>query len=65
MITKLEIDARLLAEAKQIGGYRTNNAVVVAALREYVRRRQEKVVELFGTIDFDPKYDYKKQRSRR
>jgi hypothetical protein len=36
------------------------------ALREYIqRRRQAKVVELFGTIDFEASYDYKKQRRRR
>jgi hypothetical protein len=37
-----------------------------AALRNYVRlRKQRKIVALFGTIAFDPKYDYKKQRNRR
>jgi hypothetical protein len=36
------------------------------ALREYIaRRRQAKVTSLFGTVDYDPKYDYKKQRRRR
>ena len=28
-------------------------------------RRQARIVDLFGTIDYDPKYDYKKQRRRR
>jgi len=36
---------------------------VTEALQEYIQRRQQaKIVDLFGTIDFDPKYDYKKQR---
>jgi len=37
----------------------------IEALLKYVRRRkQAKIVELFGTVEFDPKYDYKKQRRR-
>ena len=36
------------------------------ALRNYLRKRKQmKIVALFGRIDFDPKYDYKKQRNRR
>jgi hypothetical protein len=39
--------------------------VVEAALREYVqRRKQMKILELFGTIDFDEDYDYKQQRQK-
>ncbi len=35
------------------------------ALREYIQRRQQaKVVDLFGQIEFDKAYDYKKQRRR-
>ena len=45
---------------------RTKKDAVTAALREYIdRRRQAQVTRLFGTIDFDPRYDYKKQRRRR
>jgi hypothetical protein len=36
---------------------------VNAALEEYIRRRKQlEVIKLFGTIDFDPDYDYKKNR---
>jgi hypothetical protein len=39
---------------------------VTEALEEYIQhRKQAKILELFGSVDFDPKYDYKKQRSRR
>ena len=32
---------------------------------EYIRRRRQKqLVELFGKVDFDPRYDYKRQRRR-
>lgn len=66
MPTNLAIDDDLLLEAQQMGGHRTKKETVNEALREYIeRRRQAKVVELFGTIDFDPSYDYKKQRKRK
>ena len=28
------------------------------------RRKQARIADLFGTIDYDPKYDHKKQRRR-
>ena len=35
------------------------------ALQEYIaRRRQASILDLFGKIEFDPRYDYKKQRQR-
>jgi hypothetical protein len=35
------------------------------ALEEYIqRRRQAKINDLFGTIEFESAYDYKKQRRR-
>ena len=65
MATNLAIDDQLLDEALRIGGRRTKKDTVNEALTEYIRRRKQgKVVELFGTIDFDPAYDYKKQRRR-
>jgi len=65
MATNLAIDERLLEEAQKIGGQRTKRATVNEALQEYVqRRKQAKIVELFGTVEFDPQYDYKKQRRK-
>ena len=65
MATNLAIDEKLLEEALKAGGHRTKKATVTEALEEYVaRRRQAKVLALFGKIDFDPKYDYKKARQR-
>lgn len=66
MATNLAIDDHLLEEAQKIGGQRTKKATVTEALEEYIqRRKQAAIVSLFGTIDFDPKYDYKKQRRRK
>jgi Arc/MetJ family transcription regulator len=66
MPTNLAIDDRLLEEAQRVGGHRTKKATVTEALNEYIqRRKQRRIVELFGTIDVDPKYDHKAQRRRR
>lgn len=66
MPTNLAIDDRLLDEALRVGGHRTKKDTVTEALREYIRhRRQLKVIDLFGSVEFDPDYDYKKQRRRR
>ena len=63
MATNLEIDNELIQEALRLGSHRTKRAVVEEALMEYVQRRKQlKVVELFGTIEYDENYDYKKQR---
>jgi len=63
--TNLAIDDRLIDEARRIGKKATKKAVVTEALQEYIqRRRQLQVLELFGTIDIDPAYDYKAQRQR-
>lgn len=65
MATNLAIDDRLLTEAQKIGGHRTKKATVTQALEEFIQhRKQVKILELFGTVEFDPKYDYKKQRRK-
>ena len=65
MATNLAIDDRLLEEARSIGGHRTKKATVTEALHEYIqRRKQTKIIDLFDTVEFDPKYDYKKQRRK-
>jgi len=65
MATNLAIDDGLLSEAQKIGGLGTKKATVTQALHEFIqRRKQTKIVDLFDTVEFDPKYDYKKQRRR-
>jgi Arc/MetJ family transcription regulator len=64
--TNLEIDVRLLANALQIGGHKTKKATVNEALAEYIRHRQQReIVKLFGTVEFDPAFDYKAERRKR
>lgn len=63
MATNLAIDEHLLEQALRAGGHRTKKATVNEALAEYIRRRQQLgVLALFGKVDVDPRYDYKKQR---
>ena len=63
MPTNLAIDDRLIEEARRSGGHKTKKEAVTAALDEYIRRRkQQRILDLFGSIDFDPKYDYKAAR---
>ncbi|MCX5862287.1 MAG: type II toxin-antitoxin system VapB family antitoxin [Deltaproteobacteria bacterium] len=65
MATNLAIDDKLIIEAQEIGGARTKKAAVTEALKEYIqRRKQVQIISLFGKVDYDPDYDYKKTRSR-
>jgi Arc/MetJ family transcription regulator len=66
MATNLAIDDRLLKEALAIGGHKTKKETVNEALREYIQRRKQlEILKLFGKVDFDPTYDYKRQRRRK
>lgn len=66
MATNLAIDPELLEHAQRVGGERTKKATVTHALEEYIaRREQAKIVELFGTLEWDPTFDYKEARRRR
>ncbi len=66
MITNLEIDEKLLKQALALSDSLTENQLISEALREYIQRRQQqKVLDLFGTIDYEEDYDYKQQRQVR
>jgi Arc/MetJ family transcription regulator len=66
MPTNLAIDDRLIAEAQRLGRHRTKKETVNAALNEYVqRRKQQRINFLFGTIEYDDNYDYKRERRKR
>lgn len=65
MATNLAIDETLLDKALELGGFRTKKDTVNAALEEFIRRRKaEDVIDLFGKIEYEIDYDYKKMRSR-
>ena len=65
MATNLAIDDRLIEQAVKLSGHKTKKAAVTEALREYIhRRKQARILKLFGKIDIDSKYDYKRDRRR-
>jgi hypothetical protein len=63
MATNVALDEDLLDQARAVGGHKTEKEAVTVALEEYIaRRKQLEILELFGTIDVDPAYDYKAER---
>jgi Arc/MetJ family transcription regulator len=65
MATNLALDDDLIVEAQKIGHHKSKREAVMVALKEYIaHKKQQKIIELFGTIDFNSDYDYKKARSR-
>lgn len=65
MATNLAIDDNLLNKALKIGGKKTKKDTVNEALKEFiVRREQQKVLDLFGTVEYFDDYEPKKARRR-
>jgi len=66
MHTNIDIDETLLKEALELAHCKTKREAVNMALSEFVRwRKQQRIIELFGTVDFDPEFDYKAARRAR
>lgn len=65
MLTNIDIDEELIAQAMQVSGARTKREVVDRALREMVARaKRPRLRDIFGTAtdetfwpDYDPKAD--------
>jgi Arc/MetJ family transcription regulator len=65
MATNLALDDKLIEEARRAGKHETKKDAVTAALAEYVKRRKQvRILDAFGTFEFDPAYDYKAERGR-
>jgi hypothetical protein len=65
MATNLSIDPILIERARRLSGERTKKAAVTKALKELIaRRRQKRLLELMGKLEWDPSYDYKAERNR-
>ena len=63
MATNLAIDNQLLKEALLVSGLKTKKDTVNIALKEFInRRKQQEILELFGKLNPDQDYDYKKGR---
>ena len=65
MATNLQIDDKLIQTAVKLGKHKTKKAAVTKALIDYINHlKQEKILSMFGSVDYDPEYDYKQQRGR-
>jgi hypothetical protein len=65
MATNLAIDPELLQKAFEVSGLKTKKDTVNLALKELINRhKQAEIIDLFGKLDPDPEYDYKKGRHR-
>ena len=65
MATNLSIDPDLIDRALKVSGERTKKAAVTKALEEFIaRRRQKRLLDLMGKLEWDSTYDYKAERSR-
>ena len=66
MATNLNIDEDLLIEAQRLGNKKTKRETVNEALEEYIQRRKQKeILKVFGKVDLDLDYEYKKERRNR
>jgi hypothetical protein len=65
MATNLAIDPDLIDRALAVSGERTKKAAVTKALQEFIaRRKQKRLLELMGKLEWDESFDYKKERAR-
>ncbi len=66
MATNLAIDEKLLEEAVRVGKFKTKKNTVNEALREFVERRKKKdILKMFGKVEMEPSYDYRRERRAR
>jgi hypothetical protein len=66
MATNLSLDPDLIERAVEVSGERTKKAAVTRALEEFIaRRRQKRLIDLMGKLEWDKSFDYKAERSRR
>ena len=65
MATNLSIDPDLIERALEVSGERTKRAAVTKALQEFIaRRRQRRLIDLMGKLEWDVTFDHKAERSR-
>jgi Arc/MetJ family transcription regulator len=66
MPTNLKLDDQLIEATVKLGGFKSKQQAVNAALAEFVHRRKRlRILDLAGQIDFEPGWDYKQMRRNR
>lgn len=65
LVANQHMDDKLIIKAVEPGGHRTGKEAVIRAPVEYERHpEQERILSLFGSIEYEEGYSYKKQRAR-
>ncbi|MBK7868644.1 MAG: type II toxin-antitoxin system VapB family antitoxin [Ignavibacteriales bacterium] len=65
MKMQIEIDKEILDEAMKLGNT-IQKATIEAAIKEYIARKKRiEIKRTFGSIEYDPEYDYKQLRQAR
>ena len=65
MATNLALDDALIESAQALGHHRTKREAVTVALETYIQRlRQQEILDVFGTVEYLPDFDYKQQRQQ-
>ena len=65
MATNLALDDSLIESAQLLGHHRTKREAVTVALETYIQRlRQQEMLDVFGTVEYLPDFDYKQQRQQ-
>jgi len=65
MATNLDLNPQLVQRALEVSGERSKKAAVTRALEEFIaRRRQRRLLDLMGKLEWDQGFDYKSERSR-
>ena len=60
----LNLNDNLLQEAINLNPDMPIEKAIENALQAYLKQQKRmKIIDLFGTIDYDPDYDYKQQRA--
>ncbi len=63
-MANLELDDDLIEAVTKLSGLKTKREAVTHALQEYIQRhKRASVLQLFGTIDYDADYDYRRERA--
>jgi len=63
MPVNVQLDEKLVTAVIKATGKRTAKSAVTFILKEYLKDKPAQIKTLFGTIEYEDGYDYKKQRS--
>ena len=65
MASNLSLDPDLIERAMQVSDESTKKAAVTRALEEFIaRRKQKRLLDLMGKLEWDNSFGYKAERSR-